>query len=196
GPQAPLVSPSRTAVSSSPASAEVTPTATPVDPALASLRKLDSVKVPARDPYALAARLKFKDGRQLERTSGKPPGNYQVGHKDTFNVSDIENRNYYTITATVRKVTEHAYWYAQDGRPLGPDGQAALNNLANTFESQIYPTDRALFGSEWDPGVDNDPHITVLFAPLRGAGGSYSAADEYTRAVNPFSNEREMIYIS
>src|SRR5207237_3092571 len=72
----------------------------------------------------------------------------------------------------------------------------AIESMATVFENSIYPTDRALFGSEWTPGVDNDPHITVLFSPLRGAGGSYSAADEYTKAVNPFSNEREMIYIS
>jgi hypothetical protein len=90
-------------------------------------------------------------------------------------------------------VTDHAYWYVADREAVD---EAALDRLSAAFEDRIYPNDRAVFGSEWTPGVDNDPRITVLFAPLRGAGGSFSAADEYTRAVNPYSNEREMMYIS
>ena len=44
--------------------------------------------------------------------------------------------------------------------------------------------------------MDNDPHITVLFASVPGAGGYFSSADEYTRLVSPYSNEREIIYIN
>ncbi len=169
-------------------------TLTPLPPALNSLEKLETATVPARDPYALAARLTLKvPVSQLPRTSSSPAGNYQVGHKDVFNISDVESRNYYTVTATIRKVTDHAYWYVQNGQSYD---SAALNRLAQTFETKIYPTDRLIFGSEWTPGVDNDPRITVLFSPLHGAGGAYSAADEYTRAVNPFSNQREIFYIS
>ena len=39
-----------------------------------------------------------------------------------------------------------------------------LSDLADSFENQIYPTDRAFFGSEWTPGVDGDPHIYILYA--------------------------------
>jgi hypothetical protein len=166
---------------------------TPLSPAMLSLRALNETIVPPRDPYSLASRLRLKGETGLPHTTDRPPGDYAVGHRDVFNISDIQNRNYYTITATVRKVTDHAYWYMADREPVD---QAALGRLAAAFESTIYPGDRAVFGSEWTPGVDNDPRITVLFAPLRGAGGSFSAADEYTRAVNPYSNEREMIYIS
>lgn len=187
----PVVEPSTTTTTENTPTQTVSPT--PLSAAYQTLQKLDEMVVPARDPYALAARLKYKNGEPIDHGTDKQPGNYPVGHKDVFNVSDIENRNYYTITATVKKVTNHAYWYAQDGRAVD---QAALDKMAAAFEQTIYPTDRQLFGSEWTPGVDNDPRITVLLAPLRGAGGSYSAADEYTRAVNPFSNEREMIYIS
>jgi hypothetical protein len=149
--------------------------------------------VPARDPYALTARLKLKSADNLPRTTGRAPGNFQTGHTDQFNISDVESRNYYTVSATIREVTAHAYWYVQDDLPVNTP---ALQRLAQVFEDEIYPTDRALFGSEWTPGVDNDPRITILFTPLRGAGGSFSAADEYTKAVNPYSNEREMFYIS
>ncbi len=108
-------------------------------------------------------------------------------------MSDLPNKRYYTVTATIRDVTAHAYWYTQDGRQFD---QAALQRAASTFESQIYPTDHRLFGSEWSPGVDNDPRITVLFASIPGAGGYFSSADEYTRAINPYSNQREIIYIN
>ena len=204
GPQPPTLSPtSPTSIStdtplpstSTPPGDTSTPTVTPspLSPALRSMRLLDNTIVPARDPYALTARLRLKSANDLPRTTSRPAGNYAVGHKDIFNISNIETRSYYTISATVRQVTEHAYWYLQDHEQ--PD-MAALGRLAKAFEEKIYPKDRALFGSEWTPGVDNDPRITVLFAPLHGAGGTFSAADEYTRAVNPFSNEREIIYVS
>ncbi len=195
GPQPPTAkaAPTLAIALSNTAVAAVSITPTPLPAALRSLQALNDTIVPARDPYSLTARLKLKGVGNLAHTTDRPPGNYPVGHKDVFNISDIQNRNYYTITATVKRVTEHAYWYAQDRESVN---MVALSNLSDTFEKHIYPTDRSVFGSEWTPGVDNDPRITVLFAPLRGAGGSFSAADEYTRAVNPFSNEREMIYIS
>jgi hypothetical protein len=52
------------------------------------------------------------------------------------------------------------------------------------------------FGNEWIPGIDNDPHLTILNARIPGAGGYFSACDEYPKAVHPYSNEREMIYIN
>ncbi len=163
---------------------------TPADQTLLAFRR---AQVPVRDLYSITARLKLKTTQPIARDTGKPPGNYAVGHTDVFYISDITEKSYYTVTATLRRVTDHAYWYVQDGSTV--DGEA-LAQAARAFEEKIYPTDRALFGSEWTPGVDNDPRITVLFAPISGAGGYYSSADEYTRAVNPYSNEREMIYIN
>ena len=52
------------------------------------------------------------------------------------------------------------------------------------------------FGSEWKPGVDNDPRMTILHGDIRGAGGYYSSSDEYPKAIRPHSNEREMIYLN
>jgi immune inhibitor A len=154
---------------------------------------LDAAKVPPRDLYAINARLRLKSDAPLPRTTGKAPGNYKTGHSDVFHMSDIVQKYYYTVTATIREVTEHAYWYVQDGQNVD---EKAIKRTAKDFEENIYPTNRTLFGSEWTPGVDNDPRITVLFAPIAGAGGYYSSADEYTHAINPYSNEREIIYIN
>ena len=43
--------------------------------------------------------------------------------------------------------------------------------------------------------MDNDTRLTILHAHLSGVAGYFSTADEYSRLVNPFSNEREIVYI-
>ncbi|GAC1491912.1 MAG: immune inhibitor A [Candidatus Limnocylindrales bacterium] len=73
----------------------------------------------------------------------------------------------------------------------------ALQTTANVFETRIYPTNRATYGSEWSPGIDADPRINVLVAKIPGrAAGYYSSADEYPTWVNEYSAQREMIYIN
>ena len=62
---------------------------------------------------------------------------------------------------------------------------------------EIYPRPTAAcFGPEVSPGVDNDPRITVLIAPVPGVGGYFSSADAYPRAISPYSNQRDMIYLA
>jgi hypothetical protein len=56
---------------------------------------------------------------------------------------------------------------------------------------------RDFFGQEWSPGVDKDPRLTILnLSFLPDAVGEYSSTDEYLAAVEPFSNQREMFYVS
>jgi immune inhibitor A len=64
----------------------------------------------------------------------------------------------------------------------------------DAFENKIYPTDRRFFGSEWTPGVDNDPHIYVLYVRGVGAstGGYFSTGDEYNPLVHKYSNGHEL----
>ena len=66
--------------------------------------------------------------------------------------------------------------------------------LMTAFEDKIYPTDRRFFGSEWSPGVDNDPHVHIVYARNLGAstGGYYSTPDEYNPSVKKYSNAAEM----
>ncbi len=46
---------------------------------------------------------------------------------------------------------------------------AEIAALMTAFEDKIYPTDRRFFGSEWTPGVDNDPHVHIVYARNLGA---------------------------
>ena len=46
--------------------------------------------------------------------------------------------------------------------------EAAIAASARIFETKTYPTDRTYFGTQWFPGPDDDPHITVLNARYLG----------------------------
>jgi hypothetical protein len=112
----------------------------------------------------------------------------------TFWVIDSTTGAQREITARLRVQTEHIAMWVEEG--VWHDVRL-LEEAATFLETQVYPTTRATFGSEWTPGVDNDPHIHILHATGLGDGViSYtSSADEFPRALYPFSNEAEMTTI-
>ena len=174
------------------------PTITPAGAAAAlgpsdTWQKLTTTAVQPRSMISLTQWLKLKSAAPLPETVNATPPNYQVGARHEFWVSDQQAGTYYTVTAELKEVTTHAYWYITDGYDVSVDD---LKQSAQLFESKIYPSNRATFGAAPEPGIDNDPHITVLNTPLTGAGGYFSSADMYPTQVNPFSNQRKMIYIS
>ena len=93
----------------------------------------------------------------------------------------------------MRLVSSHAYWYVEDGLRIS---RADLEKAARVLEDRIYPGVTGVFGTEWSPGVDNDPHFTILHAVLKGVAGYYSSVDEYPRSVHQHSNQREMVYMN
>ena len=147
---------------------------------------------PERDLYELARALLLKSPDPIPRIVNPDPVSYTQGRQDTFWLTDLEALRPYTIQATLRLVTPHAYWYVEDGSNAS---QSDLERAAGVFEAEIYPRVSAAFGTEWTPGIDNDPHLTVLHARLRGAAGYFSSVDEYPSSVHPHSNQREIIYI-
>jgi immune inhibitor A len=112
----------------------------------------------------------------------------------TFWVADGTTGQRREITARLRVQTEHAAMWVEEG--VWHDVRK-LEEAAIFFETQIYPTTRVAFGSEWTPGVDNDPHIHILHATGLGEDvlGYTSSVDEFPRALYPFSNEAEMITV-
>ncbi len=105
-----------------------------------------------------------------------------------------------SIRAVLLKVSSKAYFYVdQEWWGFTPQNEvyAALSSLGDAFDSKIYPTLTANYGSEWNPGIDKDSRITVLIHPMtKGAGGYFRSNDEYTKLQVPGSNEREMVYLS
>jgi hypothetical protein len=112
----------------------------------------------------------------------------------TFWVTDGTSGERRPITARLRVQTERVAMWVEDG--IWHDVRQ-LEEAAAFLETHVISTTRAAFGSEWTPGVDNDPHIVVLHATGLGEGvmGYTSSGDEFPRAVYPLSNEAEMITV-
>lgn len=91
---------------------------------------------------------------------------------------------------------EQDWWNSLDGVKQ-VELQNAMAILALDFENTIYPTLTSAFGSEWNPGVDGDPRITILVHRMaKGAKGYFRETDEHLKLEFPDSNEREMVYLS
>src|SRR4051794_2491241 len=129
------------------------------EPQSSTLEVLESTPIPPRDPLAVWSRLNGVDPTTIGRVMNDTAPNYQVGRTDTFWVGNQATGEYHQTQATLKYAGAHAYWYVEQGRDV-PD--AAIRRSADYFDSHTYPTDRQFYGSEWFPGVDNDPHITVL----------------------------------
>ena len=158
-----------------------TPSATPTSAPLS--------EPPDRDLLDLARRFFSYDGPTVARTE---PYNHQVGDQVTFAMLDLDLIEEYDITATVRAVTEHAYFFVEDGAAYS---QSAVDSAAADFEEIVCPTITGSFGEPTIPGVDGDPRITILNANLAGAGGFVAGSDAFPVGAVPRSNQREMMYV-
>ena len=177
----------------------VTPTAAsryqePATPAQTDAREAaTSFPVPPdRDYLRLASQL-IPGAAAVERAEGSPALALKPGHRISLKLVDLDSRELYENQFELRLVTPRAYWFFEDGVEAE---QEDIERSATEFEEVIYPSVTGTFGSEWNPGVDGDPHLYIINAHLRGAGGYFSAADEYPREIRPVSNEIEAIYIN
>ncbi len=147
---------------------------------------------PERDLYEVASELLRLD-EPVDRVVNPRPVSYEQGSRETFWLFDIVDLRKYQSGFELRLVTPNAYWYVEDGQDINQDD---LERAAAIFEETIYPRVTSVFGQEWVPGVDNDPHLNIINARLRGVGGYFSSSDEYPREIRPGSNEREVIYVN
>ncbi|MGC9335561.1 MAG: hypothetical protein ACP5JJ_15530, partial [Anaerolineae bacterium] len=156
---------------------------------------LERAVIPVRDLHDLAIRLRGlpPDTPRIVNEPGSP--DYELGTRRLFHVSNVDTEEQFDLYATLRYKTEHVYMWVEEGVRLDQD---ALEAAADLFEERSYATNRAFFGSEWRPGVDNDPHLSVLHATNLGdsVAGYFSSADEFVSAVRDDSNEMEMFYIN
>jgi hypothetical protein len=156
---------------------------------LDTLSLLQSTTVPMNDLPDLACRLEGKCNLPL--TMNPPAVPRQVGEQGRFWVTNMDTHENFRVYATLRYITPHVYFWVEDDLK---SKEKQIATLAEAFENKIYPTNRAFFGSEWTPGVDDDPHIYILYA--RGLGysiaGYYASTDEYHPLVHEYSNAHEM----
>ncbi len=143
------------------------------------------------DPYELTCRL--KGVCNVSKTV--PDKAYKLGDQEKFWILNEDTTTFRQITATLQYVTPHSYFWAENGAQFSKND---MKKLMDTFESKIYPKDREFFGSEWTPGVDNDPHIFVVYASDIGSNiaGFFDSSDEYNPAVKDRSNAHETFVFS
>ncbi|MCI0551239.1 MAG: immune inhibitor A [Anaerolineae bacterium] len=156
-----------------------------------TLETLGNTLVPDNDPYEIACRLQ----NVCNVATTVPSKQYQLGDQETFWVTNVDTVENFQATATLRYVTPHMYFWIENEVSYNEDD---LKRLGDTFENQMYPTDREFFGTESSPGIDNDPHIFILY--VRGTGASnagyYSTPDQYNPLVKEYSNGHEMFFFN
>ncbi len=161
------------------------------DAAYETLETLKNATVPVNDPRDLAERLLGIQDIPLTFETNFP----RLGDQRMFWVSNVDTNENFQITANLESVTDHAYFWIEDGVLFDA---RELQRLGDAFENQIYPTNREFFGSEWSPGVDNDPHLYILLAGNLGfnLAGYFSSADELHPLAHDYSNAHEMFLLN
>ncbi len=165
-----------------------------LSPAQETLLTFENSNPQLFDVFEISSRLngQFELPRQLDGL----PILYQSGDQKTFWVMDNDTNENFQVQATLQYETEHVYFWI-DNR-VSSFSRNDLKKLVETFERDIYPNTRAFFGSEWTPGVDNDPHLYILYAKGigRSVAGYFSSADSYLPIVRESSNGHEMFLLS
>ena len=163
------------------------------DIARRNLINLSAVEIPVRDPVDLAYRLR---GKTLgENVKNQEDSLLELGQRREFWVSNSDTNQYFQIYATLKVISDHAYFWVADNVQFNQD---KLEGLAKVFDEKIYPNTRDFFGSEWTPGIDNDERIYVLFAKGIGSmvAGYFSSTDEEPPAISEYSNGHELFILN
>ncbi|MEN8173481.1 MAG: hypothetical protein ABFS03_11465 [Chloroflexota bacterium] len=158
-----------------------------------TLQTLKDAVVPINDLIDLAERLGGIE--DIPQTVNPPAEPYQIGDGSTFWLTNVDTNENSQVEMTLRYATDHAYFWVENGVRYDED---ELEDLALTFENDIYPTNRTFFGSEWSPGVDGDPHLYILYARDLGysLAGYYSSADEFHPLAHEYSNAHETFVLN
>ena len=139
---------------------EQVPPAVPAlyDPSLPSdqetLDALTAAEIPVRDLHELGVRLKGLESVPI--VVREIPLARQVGDWETFWVADSrdpEHVEYFETEAKLAYISEHAYFWVEDGFEIDIDD---LQHAGEAFD-EAYEIDRHVFGEEWSPGIDGDP---------------------------------------
>jgi hypothetical protein len=124
-----------------------------------------------------------------------PRPEWQVGQVETFTYYNNDTGERRRVRAVLRYVTPHVYMLFEEGLEVDDE---AIATAAETFEDEVYPLIRRVFGEEWSPGIDADPHLLILhLAELEGGSwGEFGLGDECPPVMCELSNGHEMFYVS
>ena len=156
--------------------------------AVLTLKILEDEILPENDLRELAMRLEGKE--DIPEVMPGDPVKYQTGDLEAFWVTNVDTNDNFQVNTRLAYATAHAYYWVEEGVDYNFN---ELKLLADTFENQIYPTDREFFGSEWTPGIDNDEHLYIIYAGNLGVylGGYFSSVDSVHPDAHEYSNGHE-----
>jgi hypothetical protein len=153
--------------------------------------------IPPRDRIDLARRLLGVTDIPAPPTVAPPE--LEIGDRLTFWADNVEADYAFQVEAELVYKTAHVYMFVEVG--LNSDESvdlAAVQRSAEAFETIIRPGVHDIFGTEWTPGIDGDPHLYVLHARNLGSwvAAYYDSASEYPVEAVENSNEHEMFYVN
>ncbi|HHY55821.1 MAG TPA: hypothetical protein GYA08_10330 [Chloroflexi bacterium] len=172
--------------------AEPTPIPGEVLATLDTAAQLRLVELPRRDPVRLTEQLNAEI--DVVPTVAAPQ-TYTVGDRESFWVHNSDLKRNIEIEAELIYQTDVANVWVEVGQNFD---RGRIERAIDRFSHIAYPALVSAFGSESNPGIDGDPRLHVLHTAQMGAGvaGYFYSADKYTKAVNPFSNEKEIFFIN
>ena len=159
--------------------------------------ELKNAQHPARDDYRLALELLGLQPAQL--TPEVPdPSTYKVGDPASFYIKGnlTQEGDLKPIRANLRHISEHAVWWKTTNAQVT---DSEIEEAAKLFEEIVEPIEHLAFGSEWSPGIDNDERVHFLLVEEENWGGYFgyfSNRDEFPTALQPYSNQHEMLVIN
>ena len=128
---------------------------------------------------------------------------YTIGENTSFNVDKDFANGKEIITGTLLSSPDRIYFYIEDGywnrknEEERKKIESVLNDLAFEFNTKIYSGITSVFGTEAFYGIDREARITILFHETKkGVNGYVRNVDVFEKTVNPYSNQRKMIYLS
>jgi len=154
---------------------------------------ISAADLPIGDLRELGIRLKGLPADTPDKTCTAPEA-YDVGDQEVFEASNSRTFEQFEVTATLVSEEPNVYMWV-DERWLDQVDRGEVIAAGRIFDQDIIPRNRALFGTEWSPGIDCDARLHVLHTSNTSAAGYFSSVDQYTTAVREDSNEKEMFYI-
>ena len=125
-----------------------------------------------------------------------PPPDWALGKEHNFLVLNITSGTMKTCTARIFLITDHiVFWLDTDESPYLSEN--LIGTLRN-FDVLTLPILRRIFGTENDPGIDNDPRFHVVFTGKIGDeyNGYFSALDSEDPRLRPASNGKELMFLN
>ncbi|MBN1679142.1 MAG: immune inhibitor A [Anaerolineae bacterium] len=158
-----------------------------------TLFQVENTILPPRDRVDLAIRL--RGVTDVPEPPSEAPPEVAIGEIVSFWVDNLDEDYSFQVDAELVYKTDHIYMFVELGQTVD---LAAIQRSADTFENTIRPRVHEVFGSEWFPGVDGDPHLTILHVTRLGGwvAAYYGSSSQYPDEVVPNSNEREMFFVN